>query len=217
DDATSARTAQVRHLGMFQACAAIAYPAFFENIEVAARLASTAAGERDPSDTLRLLDRSRRVNQSFLPVCSPDMYGPMPLDHIPFEEVPILEGPHDAGFLGQEIYGAGFIFRAHLLWDALARADHPEVMVVSTDSYRGDRTGRPSRFAFLAYNSTSVPVDTGIAFPCLAAGTTGTVQVSLPGADAGTRRVAPGQEVRLTLPPGGWARLTLEVEGSHDR
>lgn len=217
DDATSPRTAEVRHLGMFQACAAIEYPAFFENIEVAARLATTAAGEADPSGTLRLLDRARRTNQSFLPVCSPDLYGPMPLSHIPFEEVPILEGPNDAGFLGQEIYGAGFVFRAHLLWDALARADHPEVMVVSTDSYRGDRTARPSRFAFLAYNSTAAPVDTRIAFPCLAVGTTGNVQVSLSGADAGSRRVAPGQEVPLALPPAGWARLTLEVEGSHDR
>ncbi|GAA2107954.1 hypothetical protein GCM10009841_28110 [Microlunatus panaciterrae] len=216
NDNTSPRTALSRHLGMFLACANIGYPAFFENIEVAARLATAAGTEDDPSDSLRILDYARRTNQSFMPVCSPDMYGPMPVGYIPFEDVPILEGPNDAGFLGQEIYGAGFTFRAHLLWDALAGADHSEVMVVNTDSYRGGTTSAPTRLTFLAYNSTAAAVSSEINFPCLADGRTGTLEVSPPGESAVRRRVDEGHGIRLSLPGGGWARLTLTLDRDHD-
>ncbi len=217
NDLTSPRTALSRQLGMFLACANIGYPAFFENIEVAARLAATVGGEDDPSDTLRILDHARRTNQSFMPVCSPDMYGPMPVAFIPFEDVPILEGPNDAGFLGQEIYGAGFTFRAHLLWDAFAVADHSEVMVINTDSYRGIPASAPARLHFLAYNSTSTSLDAEVGFPCLAGGGTGSVEVS---SDAGIltgRSVAEDRGIGLTLPPGGWARLTLSLDHDHVR
>ena len=217
NDLTSPRTALSRQLGMFLACANIGYPAFFENIEVAARLAATAGGEDDPSDTLRILDHARRVNQSFMPVCSPDMYGPMPLGYIPFEDVPILEGPNDAGFLGQEIYGAGFTFRAHLLWDAFAVADHSEVMVLNTDSYRGDEASEPTRLHFLAYNSTTAGVDSGITFPCLTDGRKGSVEVSNAAGTVVARTVAGGSGIRLTLPAGGWSRLTLSLDHDHAR
>jgi hypothetical protein len=216
NDNTSERTALSRQLGMFLACANIGYPAFFENIEVAARLAATSATEDDPSDTLRVLDFARRNNQSFMPVCSPEMYGPMPVDFIPFEDVPILEGPNDVGFLGQEIYGAGFTFRAHLLWDALAQADNPEVMVVNTDSYREPVGSRPTLLHFLAYNSTSVEVDCEVIFTCLKSGVPGSVEVSLPAEPVRRGDVGGGHGTQLTLPGGGWARLTLTMDHGHD-
>ena len=217
NDLTSPRTSLSHQLGMFLACANIGYPAFFENIEVAARLAATAGGEDDPSDTLRILDRARRVNQSFMPVCSPDMYGPMPLGYIPFEDVPILEGPNDAGFLGQEIYGAGFTFRAHLLWDAFAVADHSEVMVLNTDSYRGAPASPPTQLHFFAYNSTAGTVDSEVTFPCLTNGGESSVEVSSEAGTVLSRTVAEGRGTRLTLPAGGWARLTLSLDHAHAR
>ena len=62
DDTTSPRVQQVSQLGMFLACANINYPAFFENIEADARLATAILAEDDPSATLQVLDYGRRNN-----------------------------------------------------------------------------------------------------------------------------------------------------------
>jgi hypothetical protein len=80
DDRTSSLRSTVDHLGMFQACANINYPAFFENLEVDARLAAALPGEADPGPLLKVIDYGRRNNFSFLPKCSPELFGPMPLD-----------------------------------------------------------------------------------------------------------------------------------------
>ncbi|WP_431246442.1 hypothetical protein [Leifsonia xyli] len=137
-------------LGMFQACTGIVYPAFFEDIEVAVRLASVVDRERDPRGLLRVLDRARRVNVGFLPA-----FGPEPdafaLPHIPFEELPMLDGTRSGGSIGQEIYGAGWLYWAHLLWDALAASDNPQVMILNADPDPG-RAGTPGRL--VAYNGT---------------------------------------------------------------
>ncbi|HEY4266648.1 MAG TPA: hypothetical protein VGM94_00515 [Galbitalea sp.] len=189
DDETSDRSRMSSQLGMFLACANINYPAFFENIETDARLAAVLDGEDDPTELLRVLDYGRRNNFSFFPKASPDMFGPMPLDYIPFEEVPILEGPNNAGFLGQEIYGAGFTFRAHAMWDAFAVARNREVMVVSLRSYHeADLADASSRdFDFLVYNGSEATIDTEIDFPI-----TGTSQP-------------------VTLGSGQWRRMSVTV------
>jgi len=210
DDRTSPRAAQSSHLGMFLACANINYPAFFENIEADARLAAAIHSERDPSATLRILDYGRRTNFSFFPRCSPDMYGPMPLDFIPFEDVPILEGPNNAGFLGQEIYGAGFTFRAHLLWDAYASAADREVMVLNLDSYREDPSRTPAwQGSFLVFNSRDEPVETMISLPVIRSGGEGVVTVSTPdGADT-KHVIAGGQGLPVSLGPGRWVGMSV--------
>ena len=212
DDQTSARVGQASHLGMFLACANINYPAFFENIEADARLAAAIGSEANPAATLQILDYGRRSNFSFFPRCSPDMYGPMPLDFIPFEDVPMLEGTNDAGFLGQEIYGAGFTFRAHLLWDAFACAADREVMVLSVDSYRESLTGAtPWQGSFLLFNSRDEPAQTAINLPIICGGDEGKVTLSFPDRTASTHMVAAGQSLPVNLPPGGWASMSVAV------
>ncbi len=211
DDRTSDRAGLSSHLGMFLACANIGYPAFFENIETDARLASVAPSEADPAPLLRVLDYGRRANFAFFPRCSPDMYGPMPLDFVPFEEVPILEGPNGAGFLGQEIYGAGFSFLAHLLWDAFATAADRDVMVLNTRPYGTARPdARTWEGSFLVFNSRDEPVHTSVAFPVAAAGDRVAVTVTTPdGTVAGQDVDAHGLPLRLDA--GGWVRLRATV------
>jgi hypothetical protein len=213
DDCTSDRVRQSSHLGMFLACANIGYPAFFENIEADARLASVVESEADPAPLLRVLDHGRRANFAFFPRCSPDMYGPMPLDFVPFEDVPILEGPNNAGFLGQEIYGAGFSFLAHLLWDAYATAADRDVMVLNTRPYGTTRPGgRTWQGTFLVFNSKDEPVHTSITFPVSGAGDRVAVIVTLPdGGSAGRGVDARGLPLRLG--PGDWVRLRVTVTG----
>jgi hypothetical protein len=212
DDTTSPRVQQASQLGMFLACANINYPAFFENIEADARLATAILAEDDPAATLQVLDYGRRNNFSFFPRCSPDMYGPMPLDFIPFEDVPILEGPNDAGFLGQEIYGAGFTFRAHLLWDAFASASDREVMVLSVDSYREAPTSTTTwQGTFLLFNSRSEPVETAISFPIIAGSDEGQVTLTSPDGKVSKHAIAGDQTLPVKLGPRGSASMGVAV------
>jgi hypothetical protein len=212
DDTTSRRVAQASHLGMFLACANINYPAFFENIEADARLAATILAEDDPAATLQILDYGRRTNFSFFPRCSPDMYGPMPLDFIPFEDVPMLEGPNDAGFLGQEIYGAGFTFRAHLLWDAFASSADREVMVLSVDSYREPPPNATTwQGSFLLFNSRDESVDTAISLPIICGGDEGKVTLVSPEGRASTHAITGGQMLPVNLEPRSWATMNVAV------
>lgn len=207
DDRTSAETKKVSHLGMFLACANINYPAFLENIEVDARLAAGWRGDAPiANETLRVLDYGRRNNFSFFPKSSPDLFGKMPLDYIPFEEVPILEGPADAGFVGQEIYGAGWAFRAHLLWDALATSDDREVMLVSLDAYReGSLQVDKAEWDFVAYNPTSSDRQATLTFPVLG-GRTGSLEVE--GVD---HRIGVDGGAIISLPAGENLTMTLRA------
>lgn len=212
EDKTSSRVAQASHLGMFLACANINYPAFFENIEADARLAATIHSEADPSATLQIIDYGRRTNFSFFPRCSPDMYGPMPLDFIPFEDVPILEGPNDAGFLGQEIYGAGFTFRAHLLWDAFASASDREVMVLSLDSYReAPRNPVSWEGSFLVFNSGNEAAETALSFPIIRMGDEGIVTLRTPAGTETRHVIAGGEILPVSLEPRRWAGMSVTV------
>lgn len=194
DDRTSDRVSEFDHLGMFLACANINYPAFFENIEVDARLARALPYESDPSMLLKVLDYGRRTNFSFFPSVSPELFGPMPLNFIPFEEVPLLDGPVDAGFVGQEIYGAGWSFRAHLLWDALATSSDREVMVVHAGGYGSPQRG--DQDVFFLYNGTDREISTDIRFAVK-------VQLALTTIDAGAA-------LTYTLASGAWIRLDVK-------
>ncbi|MDL9978733.1 hypothetical protein [Microbacterium candidum] len=172
DDPLPVGAVRGARIGMFQACTGIVYPAFFEDVEVAVRLASVVDRERDPRGLLRVLDRARRVNVGFLPAfgSEPDSFT---LPHIPFEELPMLDGARSGGSIGQEIYGAGWLYWAHLLWDALAVSDNPQVMVLNADPDPG-RAGTPGRF--VAYNGTDVAQEATIRFT--GAGTTVDLQLA---------------------------------------
>jgi hypothetical protein len=124
----------------------------------------------------------------------------------------MLEGPNDAGFLGQEIYGAGFTFRAHLLWDAFACAADREVMVLSVDSYRE----RPSKATtweghFLLFNSRDESVETAISLPIIRPGDEGKVTLASPDGRASTHAIAGGQMLPANLGPCSWATMSVVV------
>jgi hypothetical protein len=165
---------------------------------------------------LRVIDYGRRTNFSFFPLCSPDLYGPMPLEYIPFEEMPILEGPNDAGFLGQEIYGAGFSFLGHLLWDAFAYAQDREVMVLNVEPYGDGRVpGSTWEGSFLVFNSKDAHVDTELLLPVVKGDEMASLTLtttSTTGAET-TRALGGNSGVPLRLDAGEWARLRVRVEG----
>jgi len=202
DDQTTPAGAAATHRGLFQACATISYPAFLENIEVDARLAATVTTADDPLAVLRILDLGRRANLAYLPALTAVPHPDLPLGHIPLEELPMLEGA-GAGFIGQEIYGAGMVFRAHLLWDALAYADRPEIQVVNASPYWGPPAGKGGH-VFVVHNPTSSPQAFQIRLPIAGAGRVGVTS------DLTTRHRADADGFAAELPAHAWARLQVE-------
>ncbi|MBB6670672.1 hypothetical protein [Cohnella nanjingensis] len=120
--------------GMFQACTPMLYPAFFENVECAARIASTLKGRKAHAGLLRILNQARINNLYCFPQCLPERYRLSDLAYIPLENLGTLEDDK-TGYAGQEIYGAGQTFRAALLWDGILRSEDPNVCLMSLDVY----------------------------------------------------------------------------------
>ncbi|GGD90210.1 hypothetical protein [Paenibacillus nasutitermitis] len=124
--------------GMFQACTPMLYPAFFENLECAARIASTLK-DRSPSDGLiRALNQARMNNFYCFPKCLPEKFRLSELDYIPLENLGTLEDDK-TGYAGQEIYGAGQTFRAALLWDQWASCSDERLYMMNLDGYALNR------------------------------------------------------------------------------
>lgn len=121
--------------GMFQACTPIIYPAFFENIECLARIASTLEHHAPSLGLLRVFDHARKNNFFMFPACLPENRHTSSLKHIPFENLGILED-EKTGWIGQEIYGCGQVFQAYLMWETLAHAENRSVMVLNISNYQ---------------------------------------------------------------------------------
>lgn len=166
EDRTTPATREVSVLGMFQACSPILYPAFFENIEIVARLAPALRGRDVPQPILNVYHLARKTNYYFFQRCLPSNRRTAPLDFIPHEDIPILEGPKPFT-VGQEIYGAGWTFRACLLWDAFLRAEQRDVMVLNLDSFQEPQllAGSKSSLSLLLYNPLAREVTTALVIP----------------------------------------------------
>ncbi len=136
-DRTTPATRDFDTLASFHACTPILYPALFENVEVLARLAACMRQLGVSPALLRVFDHGRRNYQCFYPACLPAQYRRSAVPFVPLENIAILEGPEPA-YVGQEIYGAGWTFRAHLLWEAFGRCEDREVMVLNLATY-GER------------------------------------------------------------------------------
>ena len=78
----------------------------------------------------------------------------------------ILEGPK-ANTVGAEIYGAGWTFRAYLLWEAFGRARDRDVMVLNLDGFDERRQLASGRWdlRFIAFNPTAKAIQTELIFP----------------------------------------------------
>jgi hypothetical protein len=165
DDRTTPEARTISTLGMFQACATMGYPALFENVETLARIApALKLLGADPS-LLRVFDHARKNNFYFFPQCLPDHYGG-PLKYIPLENIGILEGPPPTT-VGAEIYGAGWTFRAYLLWEALGHCRDRDVMVLNLDAFDERRQIAAGRWdlRFVAFNPTTEARQSELVFP----------------------------------------------------
>ena len=206
NDSTSERNKMVEQLGMFVACGTINYPAFFENLEMDARLSALINVGTPKKELLSVLDHGRRVNFHFFPVVQPDLYGPMPLQYIPYEEVPVLEGGLASdGFIGQEIYGSGWVFRALLIWEAISTCTNRELMVVNTTSYRESK-----RVTLVVSNSTATIQSGELAFPALASGKKAKVSLTQDGDLLGNWTLSSGERIPVEILPGKYIEMLYE-------
>ncbi|MGD0139827.1 MAG: hypothetical protein ABSD28_13190 [Tepidisphaeraceae bacterium] len=198
-DRTTEQSREVNTLGMFQACATISYPALFENIEVLARLCPTFKRFPPSLALLRVVDHARKNNFHFFPRCFDAGRGARPLQYIPFENIPILEGPAP-GSVGQEIYGSGWVFRACLMWETFGHADDRDVMVLNLDAFEERRQLELGRLelTFIVFNGTGKRQQTQVVFPWSGVSAMIATGESPDAIGIGERR---GQRLQLDLPP----------------
>ena len=166
DDRTTPEAREINTLGMFQACATMNYAALFENVETLARVAPALKLLGADASLLRVFDHARKNNFYFFPQCLPARYQHGPLKYIPLENVGILEGPPPTT-VGAEIYGAGWTFRAYLLWEAFGRCRDREIMVLNLDAFDERRQMAAGRWElrFVAFNPTTVAREGELVFP----------------------------------------------------
>jgi hypothetical protein len=153
-DRTTSDARAINTLGMFQACATMNYAALFENIETLARIASALKLIGADASLMRVFDHGRKNNFYFFPQCLAANYDG-PLKYIPLENIGILEGPAPTT-VGAEIYGAGWTFRAYLLWEALGYCRDREIMVLNLDAFeeRAQIEAGKWNLNFVAFNPT---------------------------------------------------------------
>ena len=165
DDRTTDDARNVHTLGMSQACATISYPAIFENVETLARLAPTLKLLAPDESLLRVFDHARRNNFYFLPHVLGG-HDELPLRYVPLENIGILEGPPPTS-VGAEVYGAGWVFRAALLWESFGRCADREIMVLNCDAFDERRQLDRGRWdlTFFAFNPTEEVRDAELTFP----------------------------------------------------
>jgi len=165
-DRTTPQSRKINTLGMFQACATISYPAIFENIEVLARLCPTFKRFAPSRDLLRVFNHARKNNFYFFPKCFDADGRDLALKYIPFENIPILEGPAP-GSIGQEIYGSGWVFRAYLMWEAFGHAEDRDIMVLNLDLFEERRQLEQGRLemSFIVFNGTDQKQQSRLVFP----------------------------------------------------
>jgi hypothetical protein len=165
-DRTYPEARDVNILGMFHACTPIIYTAFFENIETLARIVPTFRVHGASQGVLNAINHARKNNFYCFPQCLPEKYHTSPLMYIPRENIPLLEGPRDYD-VGQEIYGAGWAFRAYLLWEALARCEDRDIMVMNLNGFEErERLDSPTQeWDFLVYHPEAEPRRAVLTFP----------------------------------------------------
>jgi hypothetical protein len=198
-DRTTEQSGRISTLGMFQACATISYPAIFENVEVLARLCPTFKRFPPSLALLRVIDHARKNNFYFFPRCFDAGRGAPPLEYIPFENIPILEGPAP-GSVGQAIYGSGWMFRACLIWETFGHAEDRDIMVLNLDAFEERRQFDRGRLelTFIVFNGTDKWQQAQLMFPwCTPSAKIGTGK-SPDTIETGERR---GQRLELDLPP----------------
>ncbi|MCD4684301.1 MAG: hypothetical protein K8S97_00005, partial [Anaerolineae bacterium] len=195
-------------------------PAFKENVEAImfwADYLRFMAGrpEFDPTAPLKILNLNRSKNFYFFSPHIPDEwereYGPTSLQHIPYEDVDYYDvRPHEThtvrefvGYNGKEIYGAGEVLWAYLLYEALGKAADPHALIVNLNVF--DRTYPPTVAdrAYMVFNPYAEERTLDFTLTHL----DGPHTVIADGVALGA--VQPGNAFAITLPSQGSALITL--------
>ncbi len=147
------------NLGLPMACIGIRYPAVKENVEsvlpwlMYLKTAMNIKGIMIPEGILKFLNLVRINTFYFFSDVLPKefIYPPRrntPCPYIPFEDLEMLEtAPHFSvsqeyvekgsrtGILGREIYGAGEIIYLYLMFEALAKCNVSDIMILNLDLF----------------------------------------------------------------------------------
>jgi hypothetical protein len=142
--------------GMFEACASLLYPALKENIEAILPWTVLLRSGRGPTRLLlSVMNLVRHHSLAFFDPLLPRPRGDAS-PWIPYENLGTSELP-GIGSIGKEIYGAGEVVWAYLLFEAEARADDPAILVLNVDllerSWLRDEPRPNARL--LVYNPTA--------------------------------------------------------------
>ncbi|NHJ01168.1 MAG: hypothetical protein EAX86_03455 [Candidatus Heimdallarchaeota archaeon] len=165
------------NLGLVMACVGIRYPAMKENVESIFPLlkllkTKIEKGNDFPLGLLKFFNLIR-INSFyyFSEVLEKEFIYPprieSPCKFIPFEDLEMLEtAPHFSstqsfipkgkrtGILGREIYGAGEVIWLYLMFEAIAKCNDPEILVLNLDLFNFiDLNEFPQKeISFLIYN-----------------------------------------------------------------
>jgi hypothetical protein len=167
DDNTKEEFKDYNTLGLFQGCTPMFYPAFLENIECIARIASTFIEKAPHKGILRLFNHGRKNNFYYFPKCLPEKYHTSELKYIPLENIGVLEAERSTGSVGQEIYGCGQTFRAMLIWETYAKSENRDLMVLHLSEYQEfnrDQLEHRLEHDFIVFNPEADRIDTRLVF-----------------------------------------------------
>jgi hypothetical protein len=162
--------------GLVQACVGIRYPAMKENVESVYPwliLLKTGQFSKEILKIFNLL----RINSFYYFSnvlksigLKESIYPPRldsPCEYIPFEDLELLETPAHfsktqsdspkgkrTGILGREIYGAGEVIWLYLMFEALAKTNNQDIMVLNLDlfDFKIIDTLIPKKLSFIVYN-----------------------------------------------------------------
>lgn len=196
-------------------------PAFKENLESVVFWADYLRQMQgqpgfDPVEPLKVLNLHRTKNAFFFSPYIPDEwerdYGPDSLAYIPYEDIDYYDvRDHEdesvrlkAGYNGKEIYGAGEVLWAYLLYEALGTVADPNALIVNLNLFDATYPPAPAERVYLVFNPYDEARTLAVTLHHLDASHT----VLADGMPIGTIR--PGESLAIALPAHGAAYLTLD-------
>ena len=213
------RDRAVRNAGLFRNHAGAFTGSPWENAEAAlalsVRLRFDLLSGRAPREPLLAIENLQRLNAAtFFPRCCPDealacaRLADHPATSLPIEDAYTPEHGGLHGGTGRVAYMAGSAFAWELLFDALARADDPAVMLMNLDAIEGCAASlRGIERHFVAYNPLGEGRTATVTFLHLPAGRYRFAAGDHAAVETTADALAAG--MRIDLPPHGRVLLSL--------
>jgi hypothetical protein len=165
--------------GLAQACVGIRYPAMKENVESVYPWLILMKTGQFSAEILKIFNLIR-INSFYYFSnvlksigLKDSIYPPRldsPCEYIPFEDLELLETPAHfsktqsfspkgkrTGILGREIYGAGEVIWLYLMFEALAKTNNQDIMILNLDlfDFKLMENFPPKKINFIIYNPFS--------------------------------------------------------------